>query len=94
MSMLPMGANAQGDVVTGNCRHGRYLTDYHITLDTFERATVDVWQCLKCGDLLEKREVGKSVQYVAVGHDPMARIDEVWKSIKERGQRRDDKRGL
>jgi hypothetical protein len=71
-------------MLMSDCRHGRYLTDYHTTLDTFERATVDVWHCLRCGALLEKVEVGKASKYTVVGYDPMARIDEVWMSIKNR----------
>ncbi len=60
------------------CRHDRYRIPYMHVLDCWDRAECIAWHCIRCGVVFERAEMGKAVQWTAVGYDPLVHIADMW----------------
>lgn len=66
------------------CRHERYRVEYAHVFDTFDQVACVAWHCVKCGVIMEPRTIGQATRWKIVGFDPVARIDDVWRTIPQR----------
>lgn len=60
------------------CRHDKYRVEYLHVIDCWDRADCVAWHCIRCGAVMERKQIGKTFYWPVIGYDPMVHIGDVW----------------